>query len=90
MCWYVLALAGFIKACPSVYHQFLRTVIRTQGFMSFIEDAGVTGELMHVKNKLLAGQTVDFAPAVTPVDAAGLRKSLFGPSSIMSLHTGMI
>ena len=76
----VCARAGFLKSSPTVYLTFLRPLLRSQGFMNFVEDAGVTGELMHVRNSLLGGPHT--------ADKSGVQKSLFGPASIMSLHSG--
>ena len=79
--------AGFLKSSPSPYLPFLKPFLRSQGFMSFIEDAGVTGELMRIRNALKAGS--HYGPPPTAATAQpGMSKSLFGPASIMSLHTG--
>lgn len=79
--------SGFLKSSPPSYFTFLRPLLRSQGFMSFVEDAGVTGELQRLRNCLLSGQS--FGPPPTAAsDTSGVAKSLFGPASIMSLHTG--
>lgn len=48
----VFPIAGFLRSSPPLFHSFLRPLLRSQGFMSFVEDAGVTGELLSVRNKV--------------------------------------